>query len=102
LCPIDLTDRSRCDWLFLKVLEDIFDIFTICILEIPLGGFERVGRGMFSKILELARHLRTDNIPPMTEVLKGLYKYDSRPLYSFHEEVSPVILCALKEGQRKQ
>lgn len=55
LCPIDLTYRSRCDWLFLEVLEYVLDIFTIRVLEILFSGFKRVSWSMFSQILELMR-----------------------------------------------
>lgn len=97
LCFVNLTYWSWSDWLWIKFFKNILDIFIIWFSKILLCDLELMCWSFFPKIFEFRSQLLSNNIPPMTQILKSLDKYNSSTFNGLHKDVHPIAICSFKE-----
>ena len=97
LCLVYLTYRSGSDWFWIKLLKDIFDVFTIIFLEILSCCLKGMKRCILSQILNFSCHIRTNDISSVTKILKSFDEDNSGSFDCFDEKTEPIVLCFIKK-----
>ena len=99
---INLTNWSRSKRCLIKLLENLLNFLPIQKLKIFPSLLKRMLWSIFPQVYKLFCHLRSNNIPTMTHILKSFDPDHSCILYWLNKNIHPETSCFFEIFQWQQ